>query len=372
MAVRKLVLLITCICFTSFIANAQTEAMKDVINNLALYHKKGDIKYLGEAKKSVDASFKTRIDSLDVGKIVYKAMVYSTVLYVDSVNKLGMPDTLLLQTTKMVNKLLANHKIYRYNIQMNYTRGCMANVYQRKGFDYYNKNNYRLAIVNFNIAKKYVPAAHELNVYLANIYYKLGNYRTAVTYYDTVLMAKIPRLENIQSAASIYKSLGDTTRALQIVQQGLEVYPKDKFLLFEEANIFNNKKQYLWLKPLLDDLEAAAPNDASVLFMAANCCDHLNDLDRAELLYQRVIELNSTDYDPIFNLGLLYLKKAIHQKTAGEYQANLTQSKIWLEKANEIAPNNEACLKSLQMLYLQCGDKNRLQAINTKLNQVTN
>jgi len=373
MAVRKkIVLLITCICFTSFIAKAQSEVMKDVINNLALFHKKNDIKYLGEAKKSVDATIKTHADSADMGKLVYKAMVYSTVLYIDSLNKLNFPDTMLTQTTRLTTRLLAMRKIFRYNLEMNYTKGCLANVYQRKAFDFYTRNNYRQAIYNFNIAKKYVPAAKEINVYLADIYYKLGNYKTAVVYFDTVLMGKSPHLEHIQAAANIYKTLGDTTRSLEIIQKGLESYPEVKYLLFEEANIYNNRKNYALLKPILNNLVEIDSNNPNVLFMAANCSDHLNELDRAEVLYQKVIDLNNTDYDPIFNLGLLYLKKATKVKKQEEYLANLGQSQIWLEKAHEMAPYNEMCLKALQMLYLQWGDQNQLKKVNNKLKQLTN
>lgn len=368
----KLLLLITCICFASSIAMAQSEAMKDVINNLAFYHTKNDIKYLGEAKKSVDNAIKTHADSIDLSKNVYKAVVYSSILYIDTLNKLNLPDTLLLQTTRLVNNLLTRKKIYKFNIEMNYARGCLANVYQHKAFDYYSKNNYKLAIANFRIAKNYVPAAKDLDIYLATIYYKLGNYKTAGNYYDTILLTKNPKIEHIQSAATLYKALGDTTRSLEIIQRGLESYPNDKYLLFEEANIYNNKKNYHLLKPLLAHLIALAPNDQNVIFMAANCYDHLNDLDKAEELYQKTIEINGNEYDPIFNLGLLYLRKAVQLKNSTEYQANINQSKNWLEKANEMSPNNEVCLKALQMLYLQENNKSQLRKINNKLNQLTN
>lgn len=372
MSVRKIILLITSIFLTSSIARAQSEAMKDVINNLAFYHTKNDLKYLGDAKKSVDNSFKTHADSVDLGKNVFKAVVYSTILYIDSLNKLNQPDTLLSQTTKLVSRLLNKRKIFKFNIEMNYSRGCLANVYQRKAFDNYSKNNYRQAIINFNLAKQYVPAAHELNVYLANIYYKLGNYKTAIVYYDTVLQAKIPKLEHIQTAANIYRMLGDTSKSLQTIQRGLDLYPNNKYLLFEEANIYNNKKEYTLLKPLLNDLLAAEPNDPNVVFMAANCYDHLNELDKAELGYQKAIEIGSADYNPIFNLGLLYLKRAVSSSKTSDYQANISQSKMWLEKANEMAPNSEACLKALQMLYLQSGNNTLLRKVNSKLEQLTN
>jgi len=372
MHIRKVFLLIVFICFTSSVAFGQTEAMKDVINNLAFYYKKNDLKYLADAKKSVDGSFKTHADSLDLGKNVFKAVVYSSIVYIDSLNKLNQPDTLFLQTTRLVNRLLHNRKLYKFDIEVNYIKGCIANVYLRKAFDSYAKNNYRQAIVNFKMAKNYVPAAKEINGYLANIYYKSGNYPAAVTYYDTLLLAKKPPVEYIQSAGNIYKALGDTTRALQIIQNGIEDYPNDRYLLLEEANIYNNKKDYIRLRPLVDELLAQSPNDAELIFMAANCHDHLNDFEKAESLYQSAIELNSTDYSPIFNLGLLYLKKSAASKNHNDYLASISQSKTWLEKAAEISPNNEVCLKALQMLYLQTGNTSQLNKVNGKLKQLTN
>ncbi len=371
MIVRKVYLLVICICFTSSVVFGQTEAMKDVINNIALYNKKNDLKYLGDAKKAVDGSFKNHADSLDYGKNVYKAVVYSSIVYIDSLNKLNQPDTLFLQTSKLLNKLLNNRRANNYSAEINYAKGCVANVYLRRAFLNYSHNNYRLAINNFKQAKNYVPAAKEIDGYLANIYYKLGNYTTSANYYDTLLMVHRPRIDYIEQAVNIYNALGDTTKALQTIQNGLEAYPHDGFLLFEQANIYNNKKNYARLKPLLDELQAAAPDDPNITFMAANCYDHLNEWDRAELLYQKAVELNSTDYNPIFNLGVLYLKKAGVNKNAAKYQADINQSKTWLEKAAEISPNNEVCLKTLQMLYLQTGDSNQLNKVNNKLKQLT-
>ncbi len=373
MCIRKIILLITITCLTPFIAFCQIEAMKDVVNNLAFFYKKNDLKYLTEAKKAVDNSFKTHTDSLDITKNVYKAVVYSSLLYIDSLNRLNQSDTLLFHTRKLINSLLGNRKIYKFTLEMNYAKGCIANVYQRKAFDYYYKNNYGSAILNFKIAKAFVPAARQIDAYLANIYYKLGDYTLAKNHYDTLLIADKPKLEYIQIAINIYKTLADTTKLLQLIKKGVDLYPHDKFLIFEEANIYNNKRSYILLKPLLNDLMELAPEDAKVLFIVADCCDHLNELDRAEPLYKKVIELNNTDYMPVFNLGLLYFKKALINKyNSHEYEANITNSKIYLEKANEMDPNTEKCLKALQLLYLQTENSNQLKKINTKLNQLTN
>jgi tetratricopeptide (TPR) repeat protein len=371
--IRKVVLLITAICFTSFVAFCQTEAMKDVANNLALYNKNNDYKYLTEAKKAIDGSFKTHADSVNLERNVYKAVVYSTILYKDSLNTLKLPDTLLKQTTGLVNKLSENRKIYRFPVEINYVRSCLSNVYLRKAFDFYNKNNFRLAIANFEIAKGYVPGTKEIDTYLAGIYYKLGNYKTAVTYYDALLAEPKPKIEHIQTATTLYNALGDTVKALQAIQKGLSVYGHDKYLLFEEANIYNNKKDYSVLSTLLEELLYLAPNDLNVLFMAGNCYDHLNRFSDAERVYKKALEMSSTDYSPTFNLGLLYLKQAaLSKKRDNTYWANIDRSRNMLEKASEMNPNSEECLKSLQMLYLQTGNEIQLKKVQNKLKQLTN
>ncbi|MBW4891910.1 tetratricopeptide repeat protein [Mucilaginibacter sp. HMF5004] len=346
--------------------------MKDVANNLALYNKSNDYKYLTEAKKAIDGSFKTHADSLNLEKNTFKAVVYSTILYRDSLNTLKLPDTLLRQTTRLVNMLSVNRKIYRYATELNYVKGCIANVYLRKAFDFYDKNNFRQAIVNFDIAKGYVPDK-QIDTYLANIYYKLGNYKTAVIYYDQLLAEPKPKIEYIQTATTLYNTLGDTTKALQAIQKGLSIYGHDKYLLFEEANIYNNKKDYAVLNTLLEELLYLAPNDLNVLFMAANCYDHLNRFQDAERTYKKLIDINNADYNPTFNLGLLYLKRCFTAKKHDDvYWAGISKSRDMLEKASEMNPNNEECLKALQMLYLQTGNQNQLKKVESKLRQLTN
>jgi hypothetical protein len=56
---RKIGLLILALFTTSF-AFGQSEALKVVVNNLAFYKQKGDLKFLSNAKKSADSLVVTR------------------------------------------------------------------------------------------------------------------------------------------------------------------------------------------------------------------------------------------------------------------------------------------------------------------------
>ena len=111
-------------------------------------------------------------------------------------------------------------------------------------------------------------------------------------------------------------------------------------------------------------------NNADIAFAAASCYDHLDQYDKAESLYLRAIELNSSSYDPIFNLGLLYFKRSSMKQNKASAQ-NIARAVQWLEKANEISPNNIDCLQVLQIVYAQSGNQDQINKVNNKLKQLT-
>ncbi|MDP9046796.1 MAG: hypothetical protein M3N14_01580, partial [Bacteroidota bacterium] len=121
--------LLVLLLFTTSTAFCQSEVFKSVVNNLAFYKQKKDLVYLSRAKKSVDSLIITRADSTNLQKMVYRAIVNSSVLYIDSLNKLNQPAGFLAQTAELINKLGTNKKIYQYQPEMDYARYCLANVY---------------------------------------------------------------------------------------------------------------------------------------------------------------------------------------------------------------------------------------------------
>jgi tetratricopeptide (TPR) repeat protein len=102
------------------------------------------------------------------------------------------------------------------------------------------------------------------------------------------------RTEYIETASNIYKSLGDTAKALTNTSKRKKILPNDRFLLLDEANIYNNKKNYKSLEPLIGQLLDINANNADIAFVAANCYDHLEKFDQAESLYLHTIELSGT------------------------------------------------------------------------------
>lgn len=366
---RKFGLLILAL-FTASFASAQTEALKAVVNNLAFYKQKGDLAFLARAKKSADSLIVTRSDSSDLDKNMYRLIVNSSILYTDTLNKLGQPEPFLDQTSALLDKLSEKQKAYKFQPEIDYAKRCLTNVYIRRGFQASNNGDFAKASIAFENAKRYSPGFKPVNTYIAFANNRQGNLQEAAKNYSTLINTDSTRVEYLATASSIYKSMGDTVKALQVLKKGRKLLPADKQLLQDEANIYNNKKDYKALEPLLVPLIENNPNNADVIFVAANCYDHLNQYDKAESLYLRAIELNGAAYEPVFNLGLLYLKESAVSNDTND--KDITSAILWLEKANEMAPRDKNCLQLLQLAYRKTGNQNQLDRVNSSLQQVTN
>ncbi|MGI4804635.1 MAG: tetratricopeptide repeat protein [Janthinobacterium lividum] len=367
---RKLLLSILFLAGTMSFGYSQSEQLKDVFNNLAFYNQKQDLKFLGEAKKAIDKTIVTKSDSANLYKSVYKAVVYATILSADSTNTLKMPDNFLTTTNIYTDTLFKRKKVFTYSSEITYIKRNLANVYIRRGFADLQKNSYQSAITNFDKAKNIVPAAENLSVYLAYATNKMGELNKSATYYDHLLDKDKPGAEVILTAQRIYKMLGDTTKALIAIEKGRSVYPENKKLLYEEANIYNNKKDYKALSKLLVTLVKVSPDDYDINFLAAVCYDHLNQQDQAEKYYKKAILLNQNGYDPIFNLGILYMKKELENPDPSVEKYNTARN--LLEKANDLNPNDPEFLQTLKLLYDKTGNTEQSNKINTQLNQIIN
>jgi len=367
---RKITLSVFIVLFATSFAFCQSEALKPVVNNLAYYKQKKDLKYLASAKKSIDSLITTHADSLDVRKLVYRAVVNSTIVYVDTLNTLKQPANFFTQTADLVDKLIANKRIINFQDQMDYVKRCIANVYIRRGFGYMNTSDFANAELSFLKAQKYVPYFKPLNFYIAYSSNKLGNLQDAAKYYSYLIDADSTKAEYVEAVSTIYKLTGDTVKALEIIQKGRRLLPNDKLLLLDEANIYNNRKDYGALEPLLGSLLENYPNNADIAFVAGNCYDNLNQYSKAENYYLQAIELNGSAYDPVYNLGLLYFKESLIKPA--DKQNDIARAEQLLEKANEISPDDIRGLQVLQLVYIQTQNKNQLINVNNKLKQLNN
>lgn len=367
---RKLIPVLLLLTFTTSLAFCQSEVYKPVVNNLARYKQKKDLKFLAAAKKSIDSLITDKADSASLTKSVYRIVVYSSIINVDTANTLKMPADFVPKLEQLYNKVSADKKSVRYADQLEYGGHCLSNYYLRAGFKYLAISDFTNGKQQFLKAQKYTPKFKQINFYLAYCNNKLGNLQDAANYYSDAIGTDTSRAEYVENTANIYRSMGDTAKAVALLQKGREHFPEDRFLLLNLANIYDNQQNYIALAPLLPQLLENYPHNADIAFVAANCYDHLNQYDKAEALYLKAINLNGAAYEPVLDLGLLYLKMGLvkPQKEGGQ----LNEAVTYLEKADEISPNEIKGLKALQLAYTYTKNTNGLMNVNDKIKQLTN
>ncbi len=372
---RKIVLSVLLMLFTAPLAFSQSEVLKVVVNHLAYYKERKELRFLTNAKKSIDSIMKItmdqRLDTNNLEKKVYIAVINSALLYIDSTNKTGQPENLFRKTIEQVDILDTRNRIFNYQPEMDFAKQCLANVYIRKGFAYLTKLDYANALEMYKRAYRFAPTFKPLNNYIAFTNNKMNNPAAAAKAYDNLSKSDSLRSDYLEAAANVYKTIGDTTKAIELIKRGRKAKPNDKSLLLMEANIYANRKDYKSLEPLLPQLLDNNINNADIVFVAASAYDKLKQYDKAESLYLRAIDLNSSAYEPVFNLGLLYLKKSA-TNNGTDINKNLTFAQQWLERANEMSPNDVKCLEVLKILYAQTGNTSQISIIDNKLKQITN
>ncbi|MEO6497983.1 MAG: hypothetical protein ABIN95_03185, partial [Mucilaginibacter sp.] len=267
MQCRKLILSVLILLFTTTFASAQSEALKVVVNSLGFYKQTNDLNYLAKAKKSIDSLIVTRKDSNNIERNVYKGLVYATILHADSLNKLNQPADFFTKTTDFADRLSTHRRIRQYPVEFDFIKQCIANACIKKGFEYMAKSDFINAEQYFRKAHHYAPQFKPLSAYIAYSNNKLGNLQDAAKFYNDLLVTDTASAEIIQAAANINMAIGDTVKALEILKNGRRVLPADKFLVLDEANIYNNKKDYHSLEPLLPIILEQNKNNADIAFV---------------------------------------------------------------------------------------------------------
>ena len=171
--------------------------------------------------------------------------------------------------------------------------------------------------------------------------------------------------------------------ALEVINVAKEKFPQDVDLIINEANIYlkleNNAKTVELLEYLMD----IEKDNATIFYAAGVSYDVLEDFDKAASAYKRAIELDPNYFDANYNLGALYVNKAaviqeeinaLPLDANDEYQAKQTEMKDflkqalpYLEKADELQPDDQYTLTSLKEIYSRLSMYDKVKEINARL-----
>jgi len=272
-----------------------------------------------------------------------------------------------------------------------------------EGVNKYKSKDYQSAMEGFINAAK-INRKYRDKIDTAAFYYAgnsadlAGNSDTAMKYYKKAKEYNYDNHRLYSSLSRLYSAKGDTSKALAVVNEGLNKYPDVYDLIITETNIFLAQGD---TEKALENLKVAVEKDTTnpTLWFAAGVnyeqmmkdkeADSLKKLfmDEAVNAYEKALEIKPDYYKPAFNLGAIYVNRAAtlqnmanqlplnetakYDKLKKEADSTLQKAVPYLEKARKIKPDDLNALQSLKEIYARLNQTEKLKKITKEIQKLT-
>jgi len=170
--------------------------------------------------------------------------------------------------------------------------------------------------------------------------------------------------------AKAYELKGDKSAQEKSLIDGFMAFPKNQSILIELINMYLSAgDEATKVLPYLHQAQENEPQNGTLFFAEATLYEKLGNMNDAERLYIKAIEVNPNSYNAYYNLGALYYNRGVEyvkQSTAIkdwkdpkikelEDQANV-EFKRALEpfvKAHELQPKDKTALETVKNIYFR-------------------
>ena len=257
-----------------------------------------------------------------------------------------------------------------------------ADLFQ-SGVDAYTANDYAKALTNFESYLSINPEDQSANLNAALAAQNSNNTEKAKLYYNKLIALKVDQPRPYQGLAAIHKAEGDTIAALEVVKAGRAAFPADKNLMIEELNIYLSQGRAEEALDITNNAINNDPDNATLYYVKGSMLDNLGRKDEAIAAYKQSLEKNSETFDTNYNLGALYFNKGAEQvnkaneippQKVKEYETAIAAADSdfkaalpYLEKAQQLKPDDNGTLISLKQIYLRLKDNENYEKIDAIL-----
>jgi len=358
-------------------------AQKNKRTSAYMYNKNGQY---DKAKEAIDEAIKNEKTMNDSKTWLYRGEIYYNIAASQdsSVNTLA-PDALDVSFESLKKaKQLDEKNAFEGEFAIYFAN--LTNLYYREGSNDFQNAAYSDAIKSFEKAfdiaqlNERFDTIAAFNIGMAGV---LGDDpKIATEYLQKCVDVKFnnPRVYLFYNRA--LKQEGDTTKALDIIAEGRQVFPDNLDLLLEEAQIYLEKNE---TKKLLASLQVAIKTDTAnpnLYFLIGKSYDDLGEKGKAEANYKKAAELNPQFFEAYYNIGAIYVNKASelqseandlpldevdkYNKLTEDANKQLAVAVPYLEKAISIKPDDKATLSALKEAYARLKMNDKLKELNNK------
>jgi tetratricopeptide (TPR) repeat protein len=265
-----------------------------------------------------------------------------------------------------------------------------VNLYNQ-GSAKFEAKDYAGALKSFEIQIKVTESDMYVGAVDTGMYYNAGlasvnsgKYADAVKYFQKCADMKYMGITPYFQMSEAYLSLGDTVKAESVLTELNSKFPNDKNVTLQLIDLYIKSGRDADALKYIKLAKEADPSNYSLYYASGIIYLNESKYDDAIPELLKSIELKSDIYDTQYGLGAAYINKAADMfKAANEIvdvkkysdaidQANAIYAKAlpYMEKANELKPNDIYTMGRLQELYYRLKMTDKYTDIKAKLDAI--
>lgn len=172
---------------------------------------------------------------------------------------------------------------------------------------------------------------------------------------------------------SSYDKVGNSAKAISTLEEGFNKYPENSTVMSGLINTYMlNKEDPEKLIELIKKAQTLDPSNSSLYLVESQIWDNLGNRDNSYIALEKAIELDPQSMPAYYNYAVLKIissddvakeadkldinDTATYDKMLAEVQELRTASVRLLEKAHEIAPEDQNIVDILTQMYFVCRD----------------
>jgi len=257
-----------------------------------------------------------------------------------------------------------------------------------QGGQQFDSKDYAGALKSFETQIAITESDKYVGVTDTGMYYNAGlaamnakDHQTAIKYFEKCAEMEYQGINTYFQISQNYLDMGDTLKAETILKDLRTKYAGNKNVILELIDLYIKAGKN---EEALENLVIARtddPDNYSLHF--AEGIIYLNEdrFDEAITSLSKSVELNPELYDSQYGLGASYINKASdmfakandimdvneYNKAVDEAMAVFAKALPYMEKANELNPNDVYALRSLRELYYRLKMTEKYDAVKAKL-----
>jgi Putative Zn-dependent protease, contains TPR repeats len=264
----------------------------------------------------------------------------------------------------------------------------LANNFYTQASKKFEAKDFEGALKSFLTQIKISESTNYVGALDTGMYYNAGlaavnasKYNEAVTYFQKCIDLKYFGITSYYQMYQCYMNLGDTTKAESFLLDLPSKFPGDNTITLQLIDLYIKSNKYDEAFKYIKVAKEQDPNNYSLYFASGIMFLNQNKFDDAIVELSKAIELKADVYDLQYAIGVSYINKAaamfvkandimdVTKYTAAIDEANVVYAKAlpFMEKANDLKPDDVYALTSLKELYYRLKMTDKYNATKAKL-----